>query len=112
MSGPSRTSPIGVATAAAPRLVGSAGANLGAALTVTFTGAEEVWVLGVLNTTLTITLAGRSAGAKCVVLATQSVGGGNGLNIFDGTGSQSIPVPTDGSALVVVRAFCPNTTDI
>lgn len=97
---------------AAPRIVGAVGTNLGATQTVTFSGAEEVWLLGTLNANLTVTLASRTAGARLVFLGVQDATGGRTLTVSDGTNTQAVPIQSSASALAPARFFCPDATDI
>jgi hypothetical protein len=95
-----------------PRIVGALATNLGATQTITFTGAEEVWLLGTLNANLTVTLASRTAGARLKLIAVQDGTGSRTLAISDGTTPTSVTIPTAAGAGVVVDAGCPNSTDI
>jgi hypothetical protein len=100
-------SPV-AAQSGSPRIVGALATNLGATQTVTFTGAEEVWLLGTLNANLAVTVVGRTAGARLKLIAVQDATGSRTLTI-EGT---TVTIPTSAAAGVVVDVYCPNATDI
>jgi hypothetical protein len=104
--------PIITGGTSAPRIVGALGTNLGSAQTITFSGAEEVWLLGTLNANLTVTLAGRTAGAHLLILGIQDATGGRALSVSDGTTPALVPIPNGANAAIKVEAECPDSTNV
>jgi hypothetical protein len=99
-------------TGLTPRIVGTIGAAI-TTQTVTFGGAEEVWLIGVAATA-TVTLASRTAGARLLILAIlDSVT--RTITISDGAGGTqafTLPATASGATLGIIEARCPNSTDI
>lgn len=95
--------------ASAPRVVNtSLTTNLGATKTITFSGAEDVWLVGTLNANLAVTTASRAQGSRLVILAVQDATGSRTLTI-DG---QAVSIPTTASTgLAVVVLRCPDATN-
>lgn len=88
------------------------GGNLGATFTLNLNSDQNVWLTGTLTANCTITITGRTAGARFNLLLEQDATGGRTLAISDGTTSQPVTVPTDPASTMAVGGYCPNTTDI
>ena len=104
------------AAAAVPVVQGSTGTNLGATATLNFNSVEsEIWLVGTLNTNLTVTTSNRAAGCSALLLLTQdAVTGHWTLTVTDGSSPQSVPITSTAGALSVVEINVPDssTTDI
>lgn len=84
-----------------PQVTGTAAGNLGTAQTITFTGAEEQWLVGVLNGNLAVTVSNPVAGSRLKVLAVQDGTGSRTLTVA----GQAVTIPTTattGLAMVTV----------
>ncbi len=88
-----------VITTATPTV--SAPGNLGSTRTVTFTAAEELWLDGILNANLAITVNGATAGSRLLVSGVQDATGGHTLTVA-GIAIQ-IPLAANDSFIVLVR---------
>lgn len=103
-----------VGTAAAPRVIGALATSLGAAQMITFTGPEEVWLLGTADqASLVVTLASRVAGARCRVVALHDgTTSARAISFSDGTTPQQVVTSSVAGELLIVEADCPDATEI
>jgi hypothetical protein len=89
-----------------PQVSGTAAGNLGTAQTVDFTSvAQEIWLIGVLNGNLAVTVSNPVAGSRLKVIAPQDATGSRTLTVA----GQAITIPpgasgsaTPGVAMVTV----------
>lgn len=89
-----------------------AGGNLGAAYTFNLANDSYVFLTGTLNANCTITVSGRTTGARFRLLLTQDATGGRTLTVSDGTTPQAVTIATTASATVAIDGSCPNTSDV
>lgn len=94
-----------------PRIV--EGGNLGASYTLDLDGDTKVWLVGVLNSNLELTLDNIPDGAEVRLLLKQDGTGGRTLAVTDGlVDAQEVQVATDPNTPSVVDILAPGTADL
>lgn len=89
-----------------------AAGNLGVTYTLDLASDANVWLTCTLTANCTITITGRTAGARFHLLIAQDATGGRTLTISDGTTSSAVTIPTTAGATTSVSGYCPDATDI
>lgn len=92
---------------------GVSGTNLGATQTIDFQNrVQEIWLVGTLNTNLTVTIVNRVATCKATLILLQDATGGRTLTVSDGVTPQLVPIASSSGAASTVDVDCPDATTV